>query len=81
MWCLNQRIFFVPPIVSHPIFEVNVIAKMSKVQPESWHVIVAKFHDLPTWPAINRTSFILGVMIVNNEEIVFWLKGALAHQY
>jgi hypothetical protein len=52
---------------------------MSKVQPESWHAIVAKFHDLPAWPIINRTSVIFGVVIVHNEEIVFWLKGALTH--
>jgi hypothetical protein len=53
MWCLSWRIFFVPPIVSHPNFEVNLTTKVSKVQPKSWHAIMAKFHDLPMQLAIN----------------------------
>ncbi len=43
---------FVPHVVPHPIFEPNC-TKVSKVQPKSWHVVMAKFHDLSTWLAID----------------------------
>ncbi len=49
---------------------------MSKVQPKSWHVVVAELHDLLTWLGIDRTNVILGVVVVHNEEIMFQLKGA-----
>ncbi len=39
---------FVPLIVPHLISKANCITKVFKVQPESWHVVVAKLHDLPT---------------------------------
>ncbi len=38
---------FVPFAIPHPIFEANCM-EVSKVQLESWHVAMAKFHDLPT---------------------------------
>jgi hypothetical protein len=37
---------FVPLVVPHPIYEANHL-KVSKAQLESWHVAMAKFHDLP----------------------------------
>jgi hypothetical protein len=37
---------FVPLVVPHPVYEANH-PKVSKVQVESWHVAMAKFHDLP----------------------------------
>jgi len=46
---------FVPPTIPHPIFKTNFL-KMSKVQPESWHVVVVKLHDLLTQPAIDRAN-------------------------
>ncbi len=39
---------FVPPTIPHPIFEASYV-EVSKVQLESWHVVVAKLHDLLTW--------------------------------
>jgi hypothetical protein len=50
---------------------------MSKVQPKSQHVVVAKLHDLPTHIAIDRGNVILGVVVVDNEEGIFQLRGAL----
>jgi hypothetical protein len=38
---------FVPFAVPHPVPEANH-TKVSKVQLESWHVAMAKLHDLPT---------------------------------
>jgi len=37
---------FVPLVLPHPVSEANHL-KVSKVQLESWHVAMAKFHDLP----------------------------------
>ncbi len=37
---------FVPLAIPHPIFEANHM-EVSKVQLESWHVVMAKLHDLP----------------------------------
>jgi hypothetical protein len=37
---------FVPLAIPHPPFETNHM-EVSKVQLESWHVVVAKLHDLP----------------------------------
>jgi len=42
--------------------------KVSKVQPKSWHVAIAKLHDLPTWPAIERTNVIPRAVVTHNEE-------------
>jgi hypothetical protein len=36
---------FVFLVVPHLVFEANR-TKVSKVQPESWHVTMTKFHDL-----------------------------------
>jgi hypothetical protein len=33
---------FVPPIVPHIVYEANYTTKVSKVQPKSWHVAMAK---------------------------------------
>jgi hypothetical protein len=41
---------------------------VSKAQLESWHVAMAKLHDLPTQLVINQTNVILGVVVVHNEE-------------
>jgi hypothetical protein len=43
---------FVPHAVPHLISEANH-TKASKVQPGSWHVAMAKLHNLPTWIAID----------------------------
>ncbi len=72
--------FFVPPIVPRLVSKVNHM-KVSKVQPESWHVVVAKLHDLLAWPTNDRTNVILGVLVVHNERRMFQLKGALARQH
>ncbi len=71
---------FIPIIVLHPIFEANH-TKVSKVQLESWHVVVAKFHDLPTLPSIDQINVIPRVVMVHNEEEISQLKGALACWY
>jgi hypothetical protein len=55
--------------------------EVSKVQPKSWHVAMAKLHDLPTHLAIDRTNVIPGVVVVHNEEIMFQLWGALTTWY
>jgi len=44
-------------------------------------VAMAKFHDLPTWPIIDRTIIILGVLVLHNEERVVQLRGTLAWRY
>jgi hypothetical protein len=66
---------FVPSIIPHLVFETNR-TKESKV----WHVVMAKLHDLPKQPTINRTNVIFGVVVVHNEGVV-QLQGALACQY
>jgi len=43
---------FLPHVVPHLIFETNHM-KATKVQPKSWHVAMAKLHDLPAWPTID----------------------------
>jgi len=58
---------FVPLVVPHLVFEANHM-KVSKVQPRSWHVAIAKLHDLPTWPAIERTNVIPRAVVTHNEE-------------
>jgi hypothetical protein len=58
---------FLPSIIPRPIFEANRM-EVSKVQPKSWHVAMAKLHDLPTQPTINQTNVIPGVVVVHNEE-------------
>jgi hypothetical protein len=68
---------FVPPIIPHPVSKANRM-EVSKVQLEYWHVVMAKLHDLLTWPTIDRTNVILGVLVVHNEEGVVQLRGALA---
>ncbi len=67
---------FLPHVVPHPIFETNRI-EMFKVQPKSWHVIMAKLHDLPTWPTIDRTNIIPRVVVVHNEEGVGLVEGGI----
>ncbi len=71
---------FVPLIVPHPISKANC-TKVSKVQLEFWHAIMAKLHDLLAWPTIDRTNVIHGVVIMQNEEGMFQLKGALTQWY
>ncbi len=68
---------FVLSIVPHLVFEANRM-KVSKVQFESWHANVAKLHDLPTPPIIDRASVIPRVMVMHNEKGMFQLKG---HQH
>ncbi len=43
---------FVLHVIPHLIFETNHM-KASKVQPKSWHVAMAKLHDLLAWPTID----------------------------
>jgi hypothetical protein len=69
---------FVPPIIPHLVFKANHTIKVFKVQLESWHVIVAKLHDLPMWPTIDQTNVIPSVVFVHNEKGMFQLKGASA---
>jgi hypothetical protein len=38
---------FVPFIIPHLVSKANY-TKVSKVQPQSWHVAMAKLHDFPT---------------------------------
>jgi hypothetical protein len=68
---------FVLLIIHHPISKANRM-KVSKVQPKSWHVVMAKVHDLPTWLAIYRANVIPRVMVVHIEEGVVYLKRASA---
>jgi hypothetical protein len=42
---------------------------------------MAKLHDLPTRPTIDRTNVIHGVVVMHNEDGVVQLKGALARRY
>ncbi len=72
---------FVPPIVPHLVYEVNCTMEVSKVQPKSWQVHVAKLHDLLMRLAIDWVNVIPSVMFLHNEEGAFQLKGASAHQY
>jgi len=59
---------FVLHVVPHLVYEANRL-KVTKVRLESWHAIVAKLHDLLTWPAIDRiANVIIGVMVVHDEE-------------
>ncbi len=37
---------FAPPIIPHLVYEVNCTMEVFKVQPKSWHVPMAKLHDL-----------------------------------
>jgi len=36
---------------------------------------MAKLHDLPTQPTIDRVGLVLGMMVLHNEICVFQLKG------
>ncbi len=56
---VRSKDIFVFLVVPHPISEANR-TKVSKVQLESWHVAMAKLHDLPTWLVIDRTNVIPG---------------------
>jgi len=71
---------FVLHIVPHPIFEANRM-EVLKVQLESWHVVMAKLHDLLAWRTIDRASVILRVVVVHNEEGMVQLRGASTCQY
>jgi hypothetical protein len=42
---------------------------------------MAKLHDLPTQPIIDRVGVVLGMTILYIEKCVFQLKGVLAHWY
>jgi hypothetical protein len=44
---------------------------MFKVQFKSWHVDVAKLHDLLTQATVDRASVIPGVVVVHNEKGMF----------
>jgi hypothetical protein len=61
---------FIPPIVPHPIFEANY-TKVSKVQPKSWHVVVAKLHDLLARPTIDLANVIPRIVVLHNEKKAF----------
>jgi hypothetical protein len=67
---------FVPPIVPHLVYEVNCTTEVSKVRPKSWHAPMAKLHDLPMWPTIDRAGVIHGVVFLHYEEGVFQLMRA-----
>jgi hypothetical protein len=68
---------FVPPIIPHPIFKANCTMEVFKVQLESWHVVVAKLHDLPTWPTIDQSNVIPRVLFVHNEKGFFSVEGGI----
>ncbi len=72
---------FIPPIVPHLISKANHTMKVSKVQPKSWHAVVAKLHDLLMWPTIDRAIVIPSVVVLHKEEGIFKLKGASTCQY
>jgi hypothetical protein len=36
---------------------------------------MAKLHDLPTQPTIDRVDVVLGMTVLHNEKCVFQLKG------
>jgi hypothetical protein len=62
---------FVLHAIPHQVYEVNRL-EVTRVRLESWHAIVAKLHDLLTWPTIDRiANVILGVMVVHDEEGMF----------
>jgi len=65
---------FVPIIIFHPVFEANH-TKVSEVQLESWHVVVAKFHDLPTRPAIDQANVIYGLWLCIMKNKCFSWRG------
>ncbi len=67
---------FVPPIIPHLVSKGNRTMEVFKVQLESWHAVVAKLHDLPTWPTIDQTNVIPSVVFMHNEEGIFQLRGA-----
>jgi hypothetical protein len=64
---VRSKDIFVPPIVPHIVYEANCTTKVSKVQPESWHVGMAKLHDFLMQPTIDQTSVIFCVVVVHNE--------------
>ncbi len=71
---------FVPPTVPHPICKANR-TEVSKVQPKSWHVVMAKLHDLSTQLTIDQANVILRVVVVHNAKGMVQLKGASTRQY
>jgi hypothetical protein len=68
---------FVLLVIPHPIFETNC-TEVSKVQLESYHLVMAKLHDLFARPTIDRANVIPRVVVMHNEEGVVQLRGALA---
>jgi hypothetical protein len=58
---------FVPLEVPLPIPKANRM-EVSKVQLESWHVTMAKLHNLLTRPTIDQANVIPRVVVVHNEE-------------
>ncbi len=69
--------FGIISILPH-IPKVNLI-EVFNIHFESQHVAMAKLHDLPTQPTIDRVGLVLGTMVLCNEKCVFQLKGVLAH--
>jgi hypothetical protein len=67
---------FVPPMIPHQVSKANCM-NVSKIQLEFWHAVMAKLHDLLARLAIDRTTIILGVVVVHNEEGMVQLRGAL----
>jgi hypothetical protein len=66
---VRSKDIFVPLKVPLLVFEVNYM-EVSKVQPESWHVAMAKLHNLLTQLTIDQTNVIPRVVIMHNEERV-----------
>ncbi len=66
---------FVPPTIPHQVSKANCM-KVSKIQLEFWHAVMAKFHDLLARLAIDQATIILGVVVVHNEEGMVQLRGS-----
>jgi hypothetical protein len=42
---------------------------------QSWHATKDKFHDLPTYPTINRALVVPNVIVVHNKKKGFSIEG------
>jgi hypothetical protein len=46
-----------------------------------WHVAKAKLQKLPTCPPIDQERVLPGVMVVRNQEGIFYMKRASRQYY
>ncbi len=64
---VRSKSTFVPLEIPHPVSKANRM-EVPKVQPKSWHVAMAKLHNLLTWLTIDRANVIPRVVVMHNEE-------------